>query len=144
MKPTENHIQYETKGNVLGYRDLVNMYEPVWKSQFAMKLTASSRDGEPARTDTIEIILHREKPKYRRSTYVRAVCDIIPQKTETRMTRLTARVNRIDYPVEFSTPTPYLTTMKWHVNSAIYYIKTIYICIDVKYFYLNNRMDIAE
>ena len=50
---------------------------------------------------------------------MRAVCDIRPQKTETRITRLTAGGNLIDYPGEDSTPISNLTTMKLHINSAI-------------------------
>ena len=48
-------------------------------------------------TDTIEFILHRDKPKYKTEFYLRAVCDIIPQKTETHRTRLNAIENLIDY-----------------------------------------------
>ena len=43
-----------------------------------------------AGTDTLEFILHKYKPKDRRTTYVRAVCNIRPQKTEAHRTRLTA------------------------------------------------------
>ena len=75
--------------------------------------------GKYAVTDTIYFILRRDKPKYRREKYVRAVCDIRPQKTETHRTTLNAGGNIIDYPGEFSTPTTDLTTMKIHVNSAI-------------------------
>ena len=34
--------------------------------------------------------------------------------------------------------------MKLHVNSAISDVKSIYMCMYVKYFYLNNMMDKAE
>ena len=34
--------------------------------------------------------------------------------------------------------------MKLYVNSAISDVKSRYICMDVKYFYLNNQMDRAE
>ena len=34
--------------------------------------------------------------------------------------------------------------MKLYVNSAISDVKSKYICMDVKYFYLNNQMDRAE
>ena len=37
-------------------------------------------------TDTIEFIFHKEKPKDRRATYSRLVCDIRQQKTETHIT----------------------------------------------------------
>ena len=33
-----------------------------------------------AGTDTIKFILHKDKPKDRRATYVRAVCNIINKK----------------------------------------------------------------
>ena len=66
------------------------------------------------------------------------------QKTETHRTRLTAGGNLIDYPGEVSTPTPDLTTMKLHVNSAISDVKPRYMCMEVKYFYLNNQMDRYE
>ena len=47
----------------------------------------------------------------------------------------------IDYPGEVSTPTSDLTTMKIHINSSISDVKSRYICMDVKDFYLNNQMD---
>ena len=73
-----------------------------------------------------------------------SVCDIKTQKTETHRTRLTAGVNLIDYPGEVSTLTSDLTTMKLHVNSDISDIKSRYMCMDVKYFYLDNQMDRAK
>ena len=41
-------------------------------------------------THTIEFIFNKEKPKDRKATYVIAVCDIRPQKTDTQRTRLAA------------------------------------------------------
>ena len=73
-----------------------------------------------------------------------AVCDIRPHKTETHRTKLTTGGNLIYYPGEVSTPISYLTTTKLHVNSAIPYVKSRYMCMDVKYFFLNNQMDRAE
>ena len=77
-------------------------------------------------TDTIEFIFHKDNLKDRRATYVRAVCDIIPYKTENRITRLTAGVNLIDYPGEVGTPISDLTTTKLHFNSTISDIKPRY------------------
>ena len=34
--------------------------------------------------------------------------------------------------------------MKLHVNSAISDVKSRYMCMEVKYFYLNNQMDRYE
>ena len=75
---------------------------------------------------------------------MRAVFNIIPQKTETHRTILTAEVSLIDYSGEVSTPTSDLTTMKLYVNSAISDVKSRDMCMDVKYFYLNNNMDRTE
>ena len=64
-----------------------------------------------------------------------------PQKIETHRTRLTVGGDLIDYPGEVSTPTLDLTNMKLHINSAISDVKSRYLCMEVKYFYLNNQMD---
>ena len=75
---------------------------------------------------------------------MRAVCYIRPQKKYTHRTRLTAGENIIDYPGEIRTPTLDLTTMKLHVDSSISDVKSRYMFMNVKYFYLNNQMDGAE
>ena len=95
-------------------------------------------------TDKIEFILYEYKFKDRRVTYMISVCDIRPQKK-----RLTEQVSLqeellLDYPGEVSTQTSELTTMKLHVNSAVSDIKSRYMCMDVKYFYLNNHTDRVE
>ena len=97
-----------------------------------------------AGTVTIKFIFNKDKPKYIRATYVRAVCNIRPQKTDTHRTRFTAGGNLIDYPGEVSTPKSDLTTMKLHIKSATSDVKSRYMCIYVKDFYLNNHMDRDE
>ena len=97
-----------------------------------------------AGTNTIEFIFHKDKPNEIGETYTRAVCDIRAHKKETHRTRLTTGRDIIDHLGEVSTPTPDLTTMKLHVNSAISDIKLRYMCMDVKDFYLNNNMDRSE
>ena len=47
----------------------------------------------------------------------------------------------MDYPGDVSTPTSDLTTMKLHLNSTISDVKSRYMCMYVRYFYLNNMMD---
>ena len=131
-----------TTGKILGYRYLVKMDAPVWTNYMCNKLGRLSRGWKShTGTDTIEFIFPRDNPKGIRATYVRVVCDIQPQKIETHRTRLTEGGNMIDYPGEVSTPTSYLTTIKLHVNSAISDVKLIYMCMDIKYFYLNNQMN---
>ena len=99
---------------------------------------------EYALTDTIELIFHKDRQKYRRSNPMRLVCDIRPQKTKTFRKRLNAGGNIIDYPGEVNTPTSDLTTMKFHVKITISDITSRYMCMDVKYLYLNNQMDRDE
>ena len=47
----------------------------------------------------------------------------------------------MDYPGDVSTPTSDLNTMKLHLNSTISDVKSRYMCMYVRYFYLNNMMD---
>ena len=63
-----------------------------------------------------------------------AVCNIRLQKTKTHRLRLKSGGNLIDYPGDFRTPTSELTTMKLHVNKAISYVKSSYMCMYVKEF----------
>ena len=67
-----------------------------------------------------------------------------PKTTDTNRTIITAGGNLIDYPGEVSTPKSDLTTMKLHVNITISDVTSRYMCMDVKYFYLNNNMDRDE
>ena len=89
------------------------------KNKREMNLATCTRDKKYAGTYTIKFILNREKPKYRRATYVRAVCGTIPRKKDNHRKRLTVGRNIMDYPVELITTTSYLTTIKMHVNIAI-------------------------
>ena len=117
-----------------GCRELVKIDEPVWKNSICNELGRLSQGCQThAVTGTIYFILHRDKPKYIIATYVRAVCDIIPKKTETHIIRLTAGGNIIDYPGQVSAPTSDLNTMKLHINRSISNIKSQYMCIDVEY-----------
>ena len=114
-------------------------------TQFATNLAVYPRVAKKrAGTDTIDFIFHKDKLKDRSSTYVIDVFNIRPQKTDTHRTRITERVNLIYYPGEVITPTSYLTTMKININSAISDVKSRYMCMDVKYFYLNKMTDRAE
>ena len=75
------------------YRDLVKMNELVCTKSMCKKIGRLSQGwGKHAVTDTIEFIFHKDKPKERRTTYVRAVYDFFPQKTETYRTRINAGV----------------------------------------------------
>ena len=88
------------------YRYRIKVYATVLANSMFNKLGRLPQGCQKhAVTDTIEFILHKDKPKERRATHVRAVCDIRPHKNETHRTRPTVGGNIIDYPGEFSTPT---------------------------------------
>ena len=83
----------------IGYRDLVKIDEPLWTNSMCNELGILYQGYKKHTvTDTIEYILHKDKPKDIRVIYVRSVCDIIPQQKETHRTRFTVGVDRIDYP----------------------------------------------
>ena len=145
MEPVAHHIACETSRNILGYRYLVKRDPQVWTNSMCNELGRLSQGCKArAGTDAIEFIFHKDKPKYRRAAYLRAVCHIRPQKTETYRTRLPAGGNLIDYPGELSTITSDLTTMRLHINSFVSYVKSRYMCMYVNDFSLNNQMDRDE
>ena len=65
---------------------------------------------------------------------MRAVCDIIPQKTETCRSRLPEEGNMIDCLGKVSTPTSDLAKIKLHFNRSISDIKSRYMCMDINNF----------
>ena len=108
----------------MGYRDLLNMDKPVWTNSMCNKIGHLFQGWKThVGTGTIYFIFHKDKPNDRKETYMRAVCDVIPQKTETHITTLTVGRNIINYPGEVSTPISDLTTMKLHINSEISDVK---------------------
>ena len=71
---------------------------------------------------------------------MRELCSIRQQKKETHRKILATGRNIIDHPGDVRTPTSDLTIMKLHINSAISNVKSSYMCMDVKCFYLNNMI----
>ena len=133
MEQVEHHITCETTGKILGHRDLVRMDAPVWKKSICNELGRLSQHCKAhAGNDRIQLIFHKYKPKDRKETYMRAVCDIRPPKADTHRTRLPAGGNLIDYPGEVSTPTSYLIIMKPHMNITISDVASRYVCMEIK------------
>ena len=96
------------------------MDAPVWTNSMCNELGRLYQCWkEHVGTDTIEFIFHKDKPRYRKATYVRAVCNIQPQKTETHITRLTSRGYMIDFTGEVRTTASDFTTIKLHGNSTV-------------------------
>ena len=91
----------------------------------------------------MEFNLHQDMPRNSKVTYVRLVCDIQPNKTDTSWSRITAVVSIVDHTGEVDTPIAYLTTVKIHVSSAIYDIILHFMFMDVKDSYLKHCMNRA-
>ena len=77
-------------------------------------------------------------------TYGRIVVDYRPNKTGPYRTVLTVGGDRVKYPVDCSTPTVELTTVKILLNSIVSTLNAKFITIDIKDFYLNTTMDQSE
>ena len=90
LEPTANHVHCETTGKFWVYGYLIKKDTQVWKNSICNEVGRLSQGWKAhAETDTIDFILHKDKPKDVKSTYVRAVCDTRPHKSETHRTRLT-------------------------------------------------------
>ena len=95
-------------------------------------------------TGTCLFIRRHKVPQDIKVTYIRIVCDIIPQNKETHRVLPTVRGNKITYYGSVSTPTEYLTMDKIHWNIVLYTLDRKYLIVDVKNFYLKNPTKKAE
>ena len=56
----DNDIHCETTENVLGYRYIVNIYEPVWTNSMCNEIGRLTQgQKKKSVTDTVEFILHK-------------------------------------------------------------------------------------
>jgi hypothetical protein len=75
---------------------------------------------------------------------LRIAVDIRPQKEETHRVRFTCGGDQVDYPGNTTTPTADLPTVKILLNSTISTPGAKRLSIDLKDFYLNNKMPTLE
>ena len=83
-------------------------------------------------------------PNDRVVTYSNIVVDYHPQKEYPNRVRITAGGNLIIYPGELTTRTADITTSKILWNSVLSTKNAIYMCLDIKNFYLCAPMKIFE
>jgi len=95
-------------------------------------------------TDTIQFIPHDKKPKDRLFSYCRIVCAYNTNKADPYRVRFTYGGDRSDYPLEVSTPTIDITTVKLHLNSIISTPGARHMTLDLKNFYLNTPLERYE
>jgi hypothetical protein len=76
--------------------------------------------------------------------YGRLLCDIRPQKADQHRVRFTVGSDQIEYPSEMATKNADLTRSKFLWNIMILTDDAMYMCADVKNFYLNTILDRLE
>jgi hypothetical protein len=79
-------------------------------------------------------------PRDRKATYVRIVCTDRPQKTQPRRVRHVVGGDRIDYPGDTRTKTSTVENVKLLINSVLSTDQALFMCMDLKDFYLNTPM----
>ena len=106
------------------------------------RLAQGLKDGRVKGTNTIFFISKDKVPKDRAKdvTYGSFRCDLKPNKTETHHTRLTAGIDRVNYPGNAGTPTGDMTLFKILLNSIISTKGARCVMVDIKDFYLCTPM----
>ena len=76
--------------------------------------------------------------------YLNLVCDMQTNKTEMNRVRIGIGGNLIYYPLPTNTPTTDITTVKTHWNSVLHHQDAIYVCFNVKDFYICSMLPSPE
>ena len=153
MQEIFNHPQQEQRCNAiidpvsgvsLEYRHLIKNVKTklTWNRSFANELgrLANGVGSRIKGTNTIKFIPKTLVPPGRKVTYGRIVVDFRPTKTEPNRTRLTVGGDKIDYPGTVRTDTADMVTAKLLLNSVISTPRARCCILDIKDFYLNNKL----
>jgi len=139
-----NAIIDPVTGASLEYRHLIKNDQTrlTWNRSFANELgrLANGVGNRIKGTNTIKFIPKTSVPPGRKVTYGRIVVDYRPTKTEPNRTRLTVGGDKIDYPGAVWTDTADTVTAKLLLNSVISTPRARCCILDVKDFYLNNKL----
>jgi hypothetical protein len=143
-----NAVINQDTGASLEYHQLIQDETtfPFWNKSGANKAGSLARGvrGRIEGSNTIFCIPRQAIPKGKIVTYHHFVVDIRLKKSETHRVRLTVDGNLIQYQGDVSTCSADLTTYKCLWNSAISTEGAMYMCLDVKNFYLGTPMDSFE
>lgn len=91
-------------------------------------------------TETCFFVEWKEKLKDVTPIYLRPVCDIRPQKSQTHQIRITVGGNKVVTEGDLSTPTADLTTAKLHFNTTIWTEGARFACFEISNFDLETPM----
>lgn len=131
-------------GQSLEYRHLIKnkSTRKIWNTSFANELgrLANGVGDRIAGTKTIAFIQKNMVPVGRKVTYGRIVVDFRPLKSEPNRTRLTVGGDKIDYPGQARTDTADIVTAKLLLNSVVSTPRARCCILDIKDFYLNNKL----
>ena len=102
--------------------------------------------GRNIRTNALFFIDKEEIPadRWKYMTYGEIVCNARPRKEETNHTRLTFGGNNTKTTIDCGTPTANLLTVKRLINGIVLAPGAKFLELDLKYFYLNTRMEWPE
>ena len=89
-------------------------------------------------TNTIRFIYKDVVPHNKRAIYDRKVSSIKSQKEERYRTKLTVRVNLLNYDSDTSSPTTDLNTTNVHINSVVSIPNAHFMIVDISIVYLDN------
>jgi len=139
-----NAIVDPVTGASLEYRHLIQNDHTrlTWNRSFANELgrLANGVGDRIKGTNTIKFIPKTSVPPGRKVTYGRIVVDYRPTKKEPNRTRLTVGGDKIEYPGAVRTDTADMVTAKLLLNSVISTPRARCCILDVKDFYLNNKL----
>ena len=139
-----NAIIDPVTGVSLEYRHLIQNEQTklTWNRSFANELgrLANGVGNRVQGTNTIKFIPRTSVPPGRKITYGRIVVDYRPTKKEPNRTRLTVGGDKIDYPGTVRTDTADMVTAKLLLNSVISTPRARCCVLDIRDFYLNNKL----
>ena len=139
-----NAIIDPVSGKSMEYRHLIKNKHTrkIWNNSFANELgrLANGVGNRIKGTNTIKFIPRNKVPLGRKVTYGKIVVDFRPLKTEPNRTRLTVGGDKVDYPGIVRTDTADIVTAKLLLNSIVSTSRARCCILDIKDFYLNNKL----
>ena len=139
-----NAIIDPISGASLEYRHLIqnDQTRRTWNRSFANELgrLANGVGDRIKGTNIIKFIPKTAVPPGRKVTYGRMVVNYRSDKTEPNRTRLTVGRDKIDYPSAVRTDTADMIAAKLLLNSVISTPRAQCCILDIKDFYLNNKL----
>ena len=137
----------EETGAALEYRHLkIGADSKLWLGTVSKEIVRLSQGSAEVKagTNTMHFIHAHKKPRGRKTTYLKIVANVLPQKEDPYCIRFTVSGDRLDYPGPTSTETSEIQTANMLFNSKISTKGGRFMCIDLKDFYLGTPINRYE